>query len=313
MLEFFERCVLEFPKVAHIEMIDTLYTGMMSSVIGFIAQETAGQETDGNGLGIFEFFSEFFIEIVLFIIVSAAIGFARRIRKVLREIINAEAEEAKKDTPAPSQEISPSYLAFPPGLSILEKMEYLEQKLLVLKDNILGARRKGASDEELKQAYQLHEKALKEMVYLEPEDELEDRFALIKCIGKGRMSVVWKAYDQKLDSFVAIKFVRYAHLRDESIVQQFKYTARIMHDIHTPRMAAVKEYLQELPSSENRKIAYYVLEFVEGIQLDEYLETNTENRDFLIEGLMEIGKKSSGFSPERIYTSGCQTKQYTRK
>lgn len=63
-----------------------------------------------------------------------------------------------------------------------------------------------------------------------------DRYEVVECLGKGRMSSVFKAWDQKEKRFVVVKFATNNH-RDPDLVEYLKREAIALKRLDHPRFA----------------------------------------------------------------------------
>ena len=153
-----------------------------------------------------------------------------------------------------------------------------------------SARRDGDSDEEYVQEYERFQDCLRSMSFIKAGDVLDRRYKLLSYIGGGRTSVVWKAYADHQDRSVAVKFLRHAYVHDQSVVQQFRYSARLMSEFTAKSVAAVREDVQQLKANGGNALVYYVLEHIDGVPLDTYLAAHPDKRDALIDGLLEVGQ-----------------------
>jgi hypothetical protein len=66
-----------------------------------------------------------------------------------------------------------------------------------------------------------------------------DHFELQEIVGRGGMGVVYKAYDESLDRFVALKLLRLDKTTDEAIVQQMATEAALTASINHPHVVRV--------------------------------------------------------------------------
>ena len=63
---------------------------------------------------------------------------------------------------------------------------------------------------------------------------LDDRYEIVEVIGAGGMAVVYKAIDQRLNRFVAVKILRDELARDEEFRARFQIEAQAAE--HRPRL-----------------------------------------------------------------------------
>ncbi len=94
---------------------------------------------------------------------------------------------------------------------------------------------------------------------------LNNRYKVIKKIGSGGFSVVYKAYDDLLKCHVAIKFINPMKVSDEKKFQRLKREIIISRDITDRRL--IKIFSLE----EYKGIHYLIMEYIEGETLDEYI------------------------------------------
>lgn len=181
-------------------------------------------------------------------------------------------------------------IGLPARLSLPGKVSHLEKRCEKALLKATGARRDGDSDQPYVEEYERLQECLRSMAFIESGDVLDRRYRLLSYIGGGRSSVVWKAYADRQDRFVAVKFLRHAYVRDQSVVQQFRYSARLMSEFNAKSVAAVKEDVQQLKVNGADALVYYVLEHIDGVPLDVHLAANPDRRDALIDGLLEVGR-----------------------
>ena len=228
------------------------------------------------------------MEITVVAIASLVIWIWRKLWKNLaKPVERVGPAETSAGPAAPGAEGGP---ALPEGLSILEKVGFLERQREEAIRAAVAARSRAVDDREAEQRRAGLEACLSNMSFLAEGDMLEDRFRLLVRLGGGRASVVWKAYDQRLDRFVALKVLRHPYNRDESVVEQFRASARLMADLSTSSIAAVRQDVHDLPGSGTLKLAYYVLEYVEGVPLDEYVRRSPEKKSEVLVALLEVGR-----------------------
>ena len=65
---------------------------------------------------------------------------------------------------------------------------------------------------------------------------LEDRYYVLSLLGKGGMSLVYKAKDLKTGEVVAVKCLRTQVLGDEMVVKRFKREADVLNRLNHPRI-----------------------------------------------------------------------------
>ena len=95
------------------------------------------------------------------------------------------------------------------------------------------------------------------------------RFVLLSPLGEGGMGMVSKAWDRKLNRFVAIKFLLVENRQD--IAQRFEREARLAAGLSHPHIAAVFDFGESTTEEDRAKGVnrpYIVMQFVDGTTLD---------------------------------------------
>ncbi|MBD5452573.1 MAG: Stk1 family PASTA domain-containing Ser/Thr kinase [Lachnospiraceae bacterium] len=93
-----------------------------------------------------------------------------------------------------------------------------------------------------------------------------DRYEVLEKIGTGGMSDVYKAKDQKLNRFVAIKVLKQEFSENRNFVSKFRVEAQAAAGLMHPNIVNVYDV------GEEDGIHYIVMELVEGITLKKYIE-----------------------------------------
>jgi serine/threonine protein kinase len=97
---------------------------------------------------------------------------------------------------------------------------------------------------------------------LEPGAVLQDRYRIVRQLGKGGMGAVYEAVDRRLDATVALKETFSV---DERLRRQFEQEARLLAQLHHPALPRVSDYFTE----GNR--AFLVMQFISGADLAEII------------------------------------------
>ena len=97
---------------------------------------------------------------------------------------------------------------------------------------------------------------------LAPDAILQNRYRIVRQLGKGGMGAVYEAVDQRLDAIVALKetFSVDARLR-----RQFEQEARLLAQLHHPALPRVSDYFTE------GERAFLVMQFISGADLAEII------------------------------------------
>lgn len=93
-----------------------------------------------------------------------------------------------------------------------------------------------------------------------------DRYEILDKIGTGGMSDVYKAKDQKLNRFVAVKVLKQEFSENKNFVSKFRVEAQAAAGLMHPNIVNVYDV------GEEDGIHYIVMELVEGITLKKYIE-----------------------------------------
>lgn len=87
---------------------------------------------------------------------------------------------------------------------------------------------------------------------------LQNRYCVVRPLGKGGMGAVYEAVDQRLDATVAIKET---FSTDEHLRRQFEREARMLAHLHHASLPRVSDYFTEGDR------AFLVMQFIEGVDL----------------------------------------------
>ena len=93
-----------------------------------------------------------------------------------------------------------------------------------------------------------------------------ERYEILDKIGTGGMSDVYKAKDQKLNRFVAVKVLKQEFSENKNFVSKFRVEAQAAAGLMHPNIVNVYDV------GEEEGIHYIVMELVEGITLKKYIE-----------------------------------------
>ncbi|CRZ34659.1 serine/threonine-protein kinase [Herbinix hemicellulosilytica] len=101
---------------------------------------------------------------------------------------------------------------------------------------------------------------------LKPGMYISDRYEIIDIVGSGGMADVYKAKDQRLNRFVAIKVLKPEYASDTSFVNKFIGEAQSAAGLSHPNIVNVYDVGNE------NGLHYIVMEFIEGITLKRFIE-----------------------------------------
>ncbi|SEQ08326.1 serine/threonine protein kinase [Lachnospiraceae bacterium NE2001] len=103
---------------------------------------------------------------------------------------------------------------------------------------------------------------------LRPGTILDDRYEIIDVVGTGGMSTVYRAKDERLKRFVAIKVLKSDYSSDQNFVSKFRAEAQSSAGLTHPNIVSVYDVCED----DGRY--FIVMELVEGITLKEYINLN---------------------------------------
>jgi tRNA A-37 threonylcarbamoyl transferase component Bud32 len=93
---------------------------------------------------------------------------------------------------------------------------------------------------------------------------LAGRYEITAPIAVGGMGEVWKARDLVLDRIVAAKVLKSEYTDDPSFLARFRNEARHTAALSHPNIASVYDYGETVDDTGSKKLAFLVMEFVEG-------------------------------------------------
>ncbi|MFN8656183.1 MAG: serine/threonine-protein kinase [Candidatus Obscuribacterales bacterium] len=94
---------------------------------------------------------------------------------------------------------------------------------------------------------------------------IDERYEIISLLGKGGMSVVYKAKDLFLDRIVAVKMLLKGSVASHEALQRFQYEAKAISQLQHPNIIQVYAF------NASELGVYLVMDYLEGISLDEIL------------------------------------------
>ncbi len=101
---------------------------------------------------------------------------------------------------------------------------------------------------------------------LTPGTLLGERYEIIEKIGAGGMSIVYKAKDNRLQRYVAIKELREEFVQDEEFVGKFRKEALSAASLSHPNIVGIYDV------GSDKEVHYIVMEYVEGKTLKQVIE-----------------------------------------
>ncbi len=101
---------------------------------------------------------------------------------------------------------------------------------------------------------------------LKPGMFISDRYEIIDSVGSGGMADVYKAKDERLNRFVAIKVLKQEYSGDKSFVNKFRGEAQSAAGLSHPNIVNAYDV------GDDGGLHYIVMELVEGITLKRFIE-----------------------------------------
>lgn len=101
---------------------------------------------------------------------------------------------------------------------------------------------------------------------LKPGMFISDRYEIIDSVGSGGMADVYKARDERLNRYVAIKVLKPEYSSDKSFVNKFRGEAQSAAGLSHPNIVNVYDV------GDDGGLHYIVMELVEGITLKRFIE-----------------------------------------
>jgi len=115
---------------------------------------------------------------------------------------------------------------------------------------------------------------------LTPGTLLGERYEIIEKIGAGGMSIVYKAKDNRLQRYVAIKELREEFVQDEEFVGKFRKEALSAASLSHPNIVGIYDV------GSDKEVHYIVMEYVEGKTLKQLID---EEGPFEARTVLELG------------------------
>ncbi|MCI0398225.1 MAG: protein kinase [Chloroflexi bacterium] len=91
------------------------------------------------------------------------------------------------------------------------------------------------------------------------------RYRIVERLGQGGMAEVYKAYQESLERYVAIKFIRSSLAKEPDFQRRFQQEARYVAALRHPNIVQIHDFDQD------GDMAYMVMEFIDGPTLKERL------------------------------------------
>jgi len=94
----------------------------------------------------------------------------------------------------------------------------------------------------------------------------DSEFSGIEYVGRGGMGVVYKAYEENFDRWVALKFISPSHLSSSADLERFRAEAQSMARLKHPNIVTVHE------TGEYNHRPYFIMELIDGKSLHDRIK-----------------------------------------
>jgi serine/threonine protein kinase len=106
------------------------------------------------------------------------------------------------------------------------------------------------------------------------------KYELRERLASGGQGEVWKAFDARLQRFVAIKRLN-THLQDDpDSAARFEREAQFVASLRHPNIVQIHDFQFVPMSDSNISIAYMVMDYIEGPTLADYIRNTSRKRQF---------------------------------
>jgi serine/threonine protein kinase len=108
-----------------------------------------------------------------------------------------------------------------------------------------------------------------------------DKYTMQELLGSGGMAEVWKAWDNQLERYVAIKLLHADLQNDPNFITRFEREARLIAALHHPNIIQIYDFrVSRLPETGN-PLVYMVMDYIEGQTLAQYFRDTVHKGKFL--------------------------------
>jgi serine/threonine protein kinase len=98
-----------------------------------------------------------------------------------------------------------------------------------------------------------------------------DKYTLQELLGSGGMAEVWKAWDNQLERYVAIKLLHADLQNDPDFITRFEQEARLIASLRHSNIIQIYDFRVSRAPETGDTLVYMVMEYVEGQTLAQYL------------------------------------------
>ncbi|WDE96646.1 bifunctional serine/threonine-protein kinase/formylglycine-generating enzyme family protein [Lentisphaera profundi] len=106
----------------------------------------------------------------------------------------------------------------------------------------------------------------------------------LESIGEGASAKVYKAYDEQLDRYVALKILRLQMQLDKDSMQRFEHERKLMAKLSIAGIVPVYE------QGNCDGMEFFAMEYVEGLTFDKWLKVNQPSLENILKKLAELAQ-----------------------
>ena len=96
---------------------------------------------------------------------------------------------------------------------------------------------------------------------------LDERYEILDVLGTGGMAVVYRAYDHRLNRYVAVKILKGELAADQDLRRRFHDESQSVAMLSHPNIVSIYDVNQV-----RRAGSYIVMELIDGITLKQYMK-----------------------------------------
>jgi serine/threonine protein kinase len=108
-----------------------------------------------------------------------------------------------------------------------------------------------------------------------------DKYTLQELLGSGGMAEVWKAWDNRLERYVAIKLLHADLQNDPDFITRFEREARLIASLRHPNIVQIYDFRVSRPPEMHETHVYMVMDYIEGQTLAKFLRHTAHAGKFL--------------------------------